>query len=154
MQRRQITAAVIDGVDRLLAIRLDYPTIATRLGISEYIVGVVDGDELGKGRPQPKDLYRHPAVNPADGVDTATIRMIRRMLQVSVLTRREIAREASVSLDTVEDVAMGRRIALSTRKPIIFKDLGERFLERPVRCSHCGAMLSIAPCRACRALCS
>lgn len=154
MQRRQITGAVIMGVDRLLAQGLDYPTIAKRSGITEYVVGVVDGDELGKGRPQPRDLYSHQATNPADGVDTATIRMIRRMLQASVLTRREIAHEARVSLDTVEDVAMGRRIAMSTRRPIIFKDLGERFLERPVRCSHCGAMISIAPCRVCRALCS
>lgn len=152
MQRRQITAAVVMGIDRLLAQGLDHQAIAERLGISRHVVGVVDGDTLGKGRPQPPDLYNRRAPNRSDGVDAATIRRILRMLQVDMLTRRQIAREAGVSLNVVEDVVAGRRPPISTERPIIFKDLGERFLERPLRCSRCGVLISISPCRACRAL--
>jgi hypothetical protein len=142
------------GVDRLLTQGLDHTTIAARLWITEYVVGVVDEDELGKGRPQPPDLYDGRAPNHSDGVDTATIRMIARMLQMKQLTCRQIAREAGVSLNIVEDVAMGRRTPITKGRPIIFKDLGERFLENPIRCAHCGAMISITPCRACRAVVS
>lgn len=152
MERADITAAVIAETERLLAEGLDHATIAARLKITEYVVGVVDGDKLGKGRPQPRDLYRRRVPNRSRGIDATTIRMIERMLQVGMLCRWQIAREAGVSLNIVEEVATGRRLPVTTGRPVVFKDLGERFLEEPVRCSDCGAMISIAPCRACRAL--
>ena len=152
MERADITAAVIAEADQLLALGLDHATIAARLHITGYVVGVVDGDELGKGRPQPRDLYGWRVPNRSRGVDATTIHMIERMLQVGLLCRRQIAREAGVSLNIVEQVAAGKRLPVTTGRPIVFKDLGERFLEEPVRCSHCGAMISIVPCRICRAL--
>ena len=151
MQRRQITAAVIMGVDRLLAQGLDHPTIAKRLGITEYVIGVVNGDEAGKGRRQPPDLYKSWARNRSLGIDAATIRMIQRMLQVGILSTGQIAREVGVSLNLVEDVAANKRLPLSAERPIVLKDLGEQFLEQPIRCPHCHASISIVPCRACRA---
>ena len=154
MERTVIRAAVIAEVNRLLAEGVDHATIAARLDVTEYVVGVVDGDVIGKGRPQPPDLSHGRMRNNVRGVEATTIRMIQRMLQVNLLSRRQIAREAGVSLSTVEDVTAGRRMPVSTERPIVFKDLGERFLERPIRCSDCGAMISIVPCRACRALVS
>jgi hypothetical protein len=60
-----------------------------------------------------------------------------------------IAREAGVSPNTVTDVACGRRVAITLAKPIL--NDGERFLPDSIRCSGCHAMISVAPCRACRA---
>jgi len=154
MERTQITAAVVEEIDRRLAQQEAPAAIAARLKVSQYVVGVVAGDKLGKGRPQPRDLFAQRAPNSSRGVDATTIRMIQRMLQVGILRRRQIAHEAGVSLNIVEQVAVGKRLPTTTGHPIVFKDLGERFLEEPIRCAHCGAMLSIVPCRACRALVS
>ena len=154
MERTVITAAVIAEVNRLLAEGVDHATIATRLGITEYVVGVVDGDELGKGRPQPPGLSHRRQENSACRAEATTIRMIQRMLQVGMLCRRQIAREAGVSLNIVERVAVGKRLPINGGRPAVFKDLGERFLEKPILCTQCGGMISIIPCRACRALVS
>ena len=150
MERRQITATVIKGVDRLLAKGIDYPTIAARLGITPYVVGVVANDGLGRGHsPRPNRCsYRSDQLN--QYVDSATIRMIQRLLAAHWLDFGEIAREAGVSQAVVEDVAAGRRPAITSERPFVFKDLEERFVEESIRCSVCGAMLSIVPCRACR----
>ena len=151
MDRREITAAVVEQTDRLLAEGIDHAVIAARLGITEYVVGVIDGDKLGKGRSQPQRPSKRRQSRTNRGVDAATIRMIQRMLQVGILNHGEIAREAHVSSHIVEQVASGRRAAVSTDRPVVLKDLGERFLPKPIRCSGCRAKISIVPCRACRA---
>ena len=153
MNRPLITAAIVQETDRLLAEGIDHAVIAARLGITEYVVGVIDGDKLGKGRPQPqRPSGRRQGHTTNRGVDAATIRMIQRMLVVGMLNHKQIAREAHVSAHIVEEVASGRRSAVSTDRPAVFKDLGEHFLPEPIRCSGCRAKISIVPCRACRAL--
>ena len=115
------------------------------------MVRVVAHDKLGRGRRPRPDRHDYRAENSQRGVDAASIRMVQRMLQVDMLPRREIAREAGVSENIVEQVAAGRRLAVSTERPFAFKDLGERLLEKPRRCWGCGAPLAIVPCRTCRA---
>jgi hypothetical protein len=151
MDRRQITAALVEEADRLLAQGMDHAVIVARLKITEYVVQVIGGDKLRVGRRQPPQHHPSAAVNPSRGVDAATIRMIRRMLAVGILNHREIAREAGVSDHLVGRVAAGQRLTLSTERLAVFKDLGEQFLPEPIRCSGCHALISIFPCRACRA---
>ena len=151
MEHREITAAAIMEVDRLLAEGIDHAAISARLGITEYVVGVVAHDKLGRGRRPRPDRHGYRAENSQRGVDAASIRMVQRMLQVGMLPRREIAREAGVSLNIVEEVAVGKRLPLSTERPFAFQDLGERILAESLRCWGCGGVLSIAPCRTCRA---
>ena len=154
MERTEITAAVVEEIERLSAQRVAPTTIAARLKVSEYVVGVVESDTLGKGRPQPRDLFRRRARNRPRGVEATTIRMIQRMLQVGMLPRREIAREAGVSLNVVERVASGKRLLVNSGRPVVFKDLGERCLKKSILCKQCGGTIFIVPCRACRALSS
>jgi len=154
MDRREITAAVVEEADRLLAEGVDHAVIAARLKITEYVVQVIAGDKLRVGRRQPPQRHPSSAANPQRGVDAATIRMIQRMLAVRILNHREIARETGVSEHLVGRVAAGQRLTLSTERPAVFKDLEERFLPQPIRCSGCHAMISIVPCRACRARCA
>jgi hypothetical protein len=71
------------------------------------------------------------------------------MLDGGWLEPVQIAREAGVSMNLVTDVAMGRRDAVSTTRPTLNE--GEEFLPRPIRCEECGGLISIVPCRACRA---
>jgi hypothetical protein len=151
MERTQITAAVIRELSRLLKQGMDHTAIADHLKISPYVVGVVANDKIGKGRRPRRDKHDYRAENNHQGVDAATIRMIRRMLQVGQLRYVHIAREAGVSIGIVEDVVAGRRLPVSTERPFVFTDLGERLVEESVRCSGCGAMLAVVPCRACRA---
>jgi hypothetical protein len=150
MQRRQVTQAVIKGVGRLLAQGVDHSIIAARLGITPYVVGVVANDKCGKGRsPRPnRSRYRSDQANSCVG--SATIRMIQRLLAAHWLDFGQIAREAGVCQTIVEEVAAGRRPAITTERPFTFEDLGERFVEETIRCSVCGATLNIVPCRACR----
>jgi len=149
MDRRKITAAVVEEADRLLTFGLDYATIAARLGISEYVVRVIATDALRKGRKQPRQRFDRRVLNPQRAVDAATIRMIQRMLAVGILNRSEIAREAGVARSLVERVAKGKRKAIDTARPIL--NHGERFLRQPVRCPGCRALVSIIPCRLCKA---
>ena len=148
IRRREITAAVVQEADRLLAEGVDHATISARLGITEYVVRVMAGDTLRIGRPQPRQTSTRQAVNPRRSVGATTIRMVQRMLQASVLNRGQIAREAGVSRAIVEQVAKGQRKAIDTSRPVLCD--GETFLPESVRC-RCGAMISITPCRACRA---
>jgi len=151
MEHREITAATVMEVDRLLAQGVDHAAISARLGITAYVIGVVANDKLGRGRiPRPDRCSDH-SQNSQRGVDAATIRMIERMLQVGMLRNRHIAREAGVSENIVEQVAAGTRLAVSTERPFVFEDLGERLLAKPRRCWGCGAPLAIVPCRTCRA---
>lgn len=71
------------------------------------------------------------------------------MLDAGVLSHVEIAREAGVSKNTVSDVATGERRAVTLVRPLLSN--GETFLSQPIRCSVCGAMISVIPCRACAA---
>ena len=151
MEHPEITAAVIMDVDRLLAEGRDCQTIASQIGITEYVVSVVANDKLGKGRQPRPDKSNYRVECSQQGIDSANIRMIQRMLQIGILNQQQIAREAGVSRRVVEDVVAGKRLPVSTERPFAFKDLGERFLEKPRRCWGCGAPLSIVPCRTCRA---
>ena len=154
MRHREITATVVAGIDRLLDQQRPCAEIATRLGVSEYLVGVIAGDRIGRQRRRPPVIVARKAPAPLRCTDAATIRMIHRMLQVNMLPQRQIAVEAGVSRRMIERIVAGERVPISSEHPFVFEDLGEHFLNRPVRCDQCGAMISIVPCRACRALCS
>lgn len=152
MHHTEITATLVEEIERLLTQETAHAVIADRLKVSEYLVGVIAGDKIGRGRRPPPEVVGQRLFNHLRGIDAATIRMIQRMLQVNMLPQRQIALETGVSTRMVEMVAAGERLPVSTEHPFVFKDLGERFLATPIRCTHCGAMISIAPCRACRAL--
>ena len=151
MEHREITATTIVEMDRLLAEGADRAAIAARLGVSDYVVGVVVNDKLGRGRSPRLDLASYHLRNTQRGIDAATIRMIERMLKVGMLNHRHIAREAGVSESIVERVETGERLAVSTERLLVFEDLGERLLAEPRRCWGCGAPLAVVPCRICRA---
>ena len=150
LQRRAITAAVVAGIDRLLAERRRHTTIAKRLGVSKYLVQVVAHDKDRIGRPAPKqdEGFRYP--NRPNATDAATVRMIQRMLEVGILRHPEIAREVGVSRNFVSEVAVGKRVPLDTSRPPLVSD--ERFLPESIRCSVCRRRISIVPCRACKAV--
>jgi len=150
MNRREITAAVVDQADLLLAFRLDHAAIAARLGLTEYVVGVIASDRQRDGRRQPPDLYARHVRNRQKAVDVSVIRMIQRMLAVGILNHRQIAREAGVSINFVTQIASGDRTAVSTLRPVLSD--GERFVPESVRCSKCGRKIYVVPCWACRAL--
>ena len=152
MKRTEITAQLVMTIDRLLANGVDHATIATRLGITEYVVAVIANDWLGRGRRPRIDKPCHRKPHPQQGVDVATVRGIQRMLDVGWLNYSGIAREAGVTRRLVEEIAVGKRPQVTTKRPFIFKDLGERFLAKSIRCLTCGASISIVPCRTCRAL--
>jgi len=149
--RRAITAAVVEQIDHLLAQGTDHAVIATGLGVTQYVVDVIAGDKIGKGR-KPHQRKASVGAKPHQGVDAATVRRVERMLEVGWLNHRQIAREAGVHPRTLAKIAAGCRVAASTERPIVFSDLGERFLPEPVRCGGCGGMIEIVPCRACRAV--
>ena len=151
MEHREITAATVVEIDRLLAEGVDQAAIAAQLGVSKYVVGVVANDKLGRGRSPRLDRSGNHLSNTQRGVDAATIRMIERMLKVGMLNHRHIAREVGVSESIVKRVETGERLAVSTERPFVFEDLGERLLAEPRRCWGCGAPLAIVPCRTCRA---
>jgi hypothetical protein len=151
MDRRLITADVVQEADLLLTFGLDPATIADRLGITEYVVRLMATDPGRRRRRQPRQFSRHRVPNPCYWLDPTTIRMIRRMLDVGILHHGQIAREAGVSRSVVEKIANGERLALGVSKILVFDDLGERCLDQSIRCSGCGATISIVPCRTCRA---
>ena len=152
MRHREITQTVVAGIDRLLDQGCAYAEIAKRLAVSEYLVGVVASDKIGRRRRLPPAICgRQPPVPPRS-TDAATVEMVRRMLELNRFSHRQIGREIGVSKRTVERIAVGERLPDSTERPLVFKELGERFLKWPIRCKECGAKISIAPCRACRAL--
>jgi hypothetical protein len=73
------------------------------------------------------------------------------MLAVGFLSRTAIAREARVSPHTVRAIANGQRQAITVIPPQIEIAADERFLPKPIRCSGCHALVSVVPCRVCRA---
>jgi len=149
LDRREITAEVVEEADRLTASGADAATIATRLGITEYVARLLFRNaslprRLGRPRPSSRQV-----INARSGLDATTIRRIQRMLEVGWLSHREIAREADVSANAVGDVASGKRLAVTLTPPILSE--GEEFLPRPIRCPVCRARVSVVPCRACGA---
>jgi len=149
MDRKQITAAVIEEADRLLAEGVDHAVVAARVGITEYVVRVMAEDQGRVGRMPPADTLGRRILNRQNCVDAATVRMIQRMLDVGWLTRCQIAREVGVSSNFVTAVARGKRLPISSERPPL--DKGERFLKVPIRCEGCHAKITIVPCRACKA---
>ena len=147
MKHRDITAAIVMDVDRLLAEGVGSSSIATRLGISEYVVEVIAGDKMGRGR-QPPATPSGQSAKSSPGIDAITLRRIQRMLKVGWFNHEQIAREACVSANTVTEVARGRR-PISTLRYMEINE-GELFVSEPVRCKLCGSQLSVLPCRACR----
>ena len=148
MQHKEITAAVVEEVERLLAEGIDAAVVSARVGISPYVTGVIAHGYASQGRPPAPRTSQRRILHARRGIDATTIRMIRRMLDVGILNHVEIAREAGVSPNTVSDVANGKRPALTLVHPTL--DEGERFLSEPIRCSVCGGLISVVPCRACR----
>jgi len=150
MDRKEITSSLVKQIETLLAEKVDSAAISGRLGITQYVVEVIANDvdrPVGHSRPPCRTSRRVPNTKP--GIDASTIRMIQRMLAVGILNHAAIAREAGVSPNTVSDVAAGRRKAVTTRRLNPGKD--EQFLPQPIRCGECGSLISVAPCRACRA---
>jgi hypothetical protein len=149
MHRTEITAAVVDQADRLLTFRLDHATIAKRLGLSEYVVGVIAGDRGRDGRQQPPDRPRRQMPDRPNAMDSSVVRMVQRMLAVGMLNYSQIAREAGVSLNFVAQIARGERPPISTLRPVLSD--GEQFVPESARCDGCGRTIYVVPCRACRA---
>ena len=149
MHRVEITAEVVRQADRLARFGIDPTTIATRLGITEYVAGLLVRNAGRNGRKRRSIVATRQVHNAQRGLDATTIRRIQRMLEVGMLTHTEIAREAGVSLNTITAVATGRRTAVTLSRPHL--NDGERFLPEPIRCSVCRARISVVPCRACRA---
>lgn len=150
MERKEITSCLVAEVEKLLAQKVDVPVIADRLGITPYIVEVIANDEhrpAGHSKTHRSSSRRMP--NTKSGIDASTIRMIQRMLAAGILNHKAIAREAGVSPNVVSDVASGKRKAVTSKR--LHPANGEEFLPEPIRCRDCGALISIAPCRACRA---
>jgi hypothetical protein len=148
IERTEITAELVAKADLLATFGIDPATIATRLGITEYVAGLLVRNAslppcLGR-----RQASRRPATNVPVGVDATTIRQIQRMLNINWLNHKEIAREAGVSTNFVAEVASGKRDAVTLLRPVLNK--GERFLPRPIRCPVCRARISVVPCRACR----
>lgn len=149
MPRKDITPEVVANTERLLAKGLRSRTIADRLGITQYVVNVIAKDDGRRDRSAPPLRHQQRLPNSQSGIDAATIRTIQRMLAAAILPHEEIAREAGVSVNTVSDVATGKRIPVTLSWLPHSKD--ERLVREPIRCSVCHAMLSVVPCRACRA---
>ena len=148
MQRTEITAEVIQQADRLAIFGIDAATIATRLGITEYVAGLmVRNASLLPRRGQSQPSGRR-APNSQRGIEATTIRRIQRMLEVGWLNHQGIAREAGVSANIVAQVANGKRPALTLTRPKLLR--GEQFVPETIRCCGCHALLSVVPCRVCR----
>lgn len=147
--RTEITTAMVAVAERLLAEGTSPATVAARLGMTRYVVRVIARDHDRRPiPPRPRRRGRRRVINSQRGIDASTIRSIQRMLATGILSNIGIAREAGVSPNTVSDVASGKRQAVTMIRPDLEK--GERFLREPIRCSGCHAMISVAPCRACR----
>jgi len=142
-----VTASVVEKIDQLLAEGFNPAAISTRLSVSAYVVGVIAGDKIGRGRRPPSGGSACRAANRADDVDAVTIRRIQRMLAVGWLNREQIAHEAGVVANTVSKVALGRRPLRTFRH----MEVGgtQAVLHVPIRCAGCGALLTVAPCQAC-----
>ena len=139
MERRPITADLVARADRLLEYEVKPQTVARRLGISPYVIRLIVRDKTRYLRPVPPPRPDEPAPDPRRSTDAVTIRMIQRMLAINWLDYAEIGREAGVSQRLVEQVAAGRRLAISTEQHMLDKEFGEHAVRVPVRCPECHA---------------
>jgi hypothetical protein len=151
MERPKITPTLVQKIERLLAKGIEHAVVAGQLRVTEYVVAVIAQDEDRNVRKPRISKSHRPHPKPHQGVDAATVRMIQRMLEVGMLSQKEIAREVGTSMFLVKKIALQQRVAVSTDKPHVFADLGERFHESPPRCGVCGTKIEITPCRICRA---
>jgi DNA-binding CsgD family transcriptional regulator len=149
MYRAEITAELVAEAQRMLADGVDHATIAQRLDITPYVVGLLACNRHLKACGKTPRCVSRPVPNMQRGIDAVTIRMVQRMLAAGVLRQGEIAREVGISSNMVAEVAHGKRLPVSTWRPYLQE--GERFLPAPIRCSVCRANISVVPCRACQA---
>ena len=147
MVRAPITAALVEEIDRLLVKNVAPEVIAKRLNVTPYVVGVIAGDESGRGCQPPPGRSDCRVAKSAQGIDAMTIRRIERMLAVGWLEQEQVAREAGVSPNTVSEVALGRRPVSTARYRQSPK--GQLVLRDPIRCDYCGALVYIVPCQVC-----
>jgi len=148
MDRAIITTKLIGEAEQLLNEGLGYAEVARRLRITVYLARLLSGERLRTFGNRRKDTSPHQMRPSWKYVDVATVRMVHRMLAVGILTYKEIAREAAVSHETVVRIASGKRLAISTNRPVLAR--GETFLREPIRCGECGNLISVRPCRLCR----
>jgi hypothetical protein len=148
MDRRELTAERVNEAERMIVLGFRISRIAKRLGITQYVLRLLKRHahlrRVGSLRP---DSLRKPKAQIR--LEATTIRQIQRMLAVGMLSHAEIARQAGVSDTTVDDVAAGKRIAVSLAVPVLSD--WELFLNEPIRCRGCAGLVSVIPCRACMA---
>jgi hypothetical protein len=147
MLRTEITAELVQKVDRMLRVGMDLPAIAAALGITPYVTQLIARYQKRKMRGRMPARTGARVANSQKGLPATTIRRIQRMLDVGILPYIAIAREAGVSPNTVGLVARGKRLPISTGRQYLAAD--ERFVPEGARCSTCGAMILVVPCRAC-----
>jgi hypothetical protein len=147
MNRTAITAEVVAKAEQMMALGAKRAKIAAKLGLTPYVLRIIARYRGQTPCGKPIERGQRHMRNSQLAIDAMTIRMIQRMLEVNILPYGEIAREAGVSFNTVNDVAAGKRLAISKRKPYLQK--GEQFLAKPIRCRVCLAPISVVPCRAC-----
>jgi hypothetical protein len=147
MLRTEITAELVQKVDRMLRVGMDVPTIATALGITPYVARIIARYQKRKMRGRIPARTGARVANSQKGLPATTIRRIQRMLDVKILPYDTIAREAGVSGNMVGLVARGMRLPISARRPYLTE--GEQFVPEGVRCGTCGATILVLPCRAC-----
>jgi DNA-binding CsgD family transcriptional regulator len=148
MIRKEITAEIVAEIEELLAVQFTPAEIAAYFGISPYVVEVIVHDDGKRNRPAPSPRTKSGFSEPKEQIDYATVRIIKRLIMVGVLSYPEIAREVGVSKNTVCALATGRRAVITFLRPRL--RAGEKFLPQPIRCRKCGGRLVIVPCRACR----
>jgi len=73
------------------------------------LIGVIMGDEEGRGRKPPPDRYQTSRAKQVTDIDAMTLWRIERMLKVGWLEHEQVAREAGVPRNVVSEVAQGRR---------------------------------------------
>jgi hypothetical protein len=148
MNRVEVTADLVHRAEQMLTVGIGTSTIASRLGLTRYVVGVIVADHRRPGPPPPPPPPASRRVPCAcRSVDPGTIRLVRRMLDIHYLNHSEIAREAGVSESTVSAVARGARHLGMGLRPRL--DAGERYVPEGARCPQCGASIVVLPCRAC-----
>jgi hypothetical protein len=149
MEWQVITPELVHRAEQMLWVDIEAPIVASQLGVSEYVVGVIAGDDRRPGPPPAPRPVSRRVTRACRSVDAGTIRLIRRMLDARSLNYVEIAREAGVSESTVSAVARGVRHLGTGLRPRL--DAHEQYLPEGTRCTRCGLSVVVLPCRACAA---
>lgn len=150
MSHTTITAELVAEAERMLAKGGRQRTIAVKLGITPYIVGMIACNRRLEPRGKPLRHVSRRVGNYQKGIDAMTIRLIQRMLEIRMLPHSAIAREVGVAPSTVKRVASGTRSAISMWKPYLQEE--EQFLAKPIHCRGCQKRIYVLPCRICQAL--